>query len=155
VSIFTTGRRFMHLSGSDRTTVLETVLGVSATRVGLRIFGFRRWKNLIDRIASPPGNAADQARLAEAAQVARIFGAAVRHLFFRSNCLEQAMTLCYILRRRGMRAEVHFGARKQSAGIEAHAWVAYLNVPLNEDQGEHRHFLPFEGANPLMETLPD
>ncbi len=63
------------------------------------------------------------------------------------------MTLCYLLRRRGIPADLRFGARKQSARLEAHAWVEHLGVPLNEDQGEHRHFLPFD--NPLMETLPD
>jgi hypothetical protein len=155
-------RRFAHLSGSDRTTVLHAVFCLVATSAGLRIFGFRRWKNLLDRRASSPGGAAvseiaprDPSRLPEATHVARLFSAAARHLFLRTNCLERAMTLYFLLRRRGIAAELHFGARKQSAALEAHAWVAYLNIPLNEDQGQHRHFLPFQGANSLMETLPD
>ena len=65
------------------------------------------------------------------------------------------MTLYFLLRRRGLAAELHFGARKNSAGLEAHAWVSYTGVPLNEDHGEHRHFLPFDGVNTQLETLPD
>jgi hypothetical protein len=162
VGLISASRRFAHLSGSDRTTVLHAAFCLVATSIGLRIFGFRRWKNLLDRRASSSSGTAaseitraDPARLPEATHVARLFSAAARHLFVRTNCLEQAMTLYFLLRRRGIAAELHFGARKQSALLEAHAWVAYLNVPLNEDHGEHRHFLPFKGTNSLMETLPD
>lgn len=162
MGLISASRRFAHLSGSDRTTVLNAAFCLFATCIGLRILGFRRWKNLLDRRVSSSDRTvirenapADPARLPEATHVARLFSAAVRHLFLRTNCLEQAMTLYFLLRRRGIAAELHFGARKQSAALEAHAWVAYLGTPLNEDQGQHRHFLPFKGTNSLMETLPD
>lgn len=64
------------------------------------------------------------------------------------------MVLWFILRRRGVAAEMRFGARKAAARLEAHAWVECMNVALNEEQGEHLHFLPFEGAA-MMESLPD
>jgi len=126
--------------------------------MGLRIFGFRRWKTLLERCASAAQRrapSADPERLPEAAHVTRLLSSAARHFFLRTNCLEQAMTLYFLLRRRGIAAELHLGARKRSAGLEAHAWVAYRNLPLNEDHGEHRHFLPFESVNPYLETLPD
>ncbi len=63
------------------------------------------------------------------------------------------MALCHVLHRHGIPAELRFGARKESAGLEAHAWVEHLGVPLNEDRGEHLHFLPFE--NPQRESLTD
>jgi hypothetical protein len=157
VSIISASRRFAQLSGSERTTVLKAAFCLFATWIGLRVVGFRRWKNLIDLLVFPAPHAAlpDPARLPEAALLARLLSATARHLFLRTNCLEQALTLYFLLRHRGLVAELHFGARKCSAALEAHAWVAYLGVPLNEDLGEHRHFLPFTDANPVMETLPD
>jgi Transglutaminase-like superfamily len=157
VSFISASRRFAHLTGSDRTTVLSAALWLSATWIGLRVLGFRRWKLFLDRLASSVQRAAlpDPARLPEAVMVTRLLSAAARHLFFPTNCLEQALTLYFLLRRRGLAAELHFGARKSSAALEAHAWVAYLGVPLGEDLGAHRHFLPFAEANPVMETLPD
>ena len=154
---FDAWRRFSHLSGSDRTTVLEAAVYLCATWMGLRVCGFRRWKKIVEQSLSPvPQDALpDPARLPEAVNVSRLLSAAARHLFLQTNCLQQALTLYFLLRRRGLAAELHFGARKQSALLEAHAWVTYLHVPLNEDQGQHRHFFPFEGANRLMETLPD
>ena len=129
VSFLTAWRRFLHLPGSDRATVLQAAVCLSATWLGLRLLGFRRWKILLDRLlSSSKHSAATDPAL-----------------------LPQALLLC----RRGIAAELRFGARKQAARLEAHAWVACLGVSLNEDLGEHRHFLPFDGVNPLMETLPD
>jgi len=157
VSIFSASRRFGHLRGSERTTVLQAAFCLFVTWIGLRVVGFRRWKNLIDLLVSPAQCAAlpEPARLPEAATVTRLLSAAARHFILRTNCLEQALTLYFLLRHRGILADLRFGARKESARLEAHAWVSYLGVPLNEDLGEHRHFLPFTDAIPIMETLPD
>jgi hypothetical protein len=154
VSPLNAWRRFWQLSSFERSTILAAAAGLTATWLALRILGFHRWKNSLDRRTSgPPVATTNSAQLPCALLVARLQSAAARHLFFRTNCLEQAMTLCYLLRRRGIPADLRFGARKQSSRLEAHAWVEHLGVPLNEDHGEHRHFLPFD--NPLMETLPD
>jgi hypothetical protein len=155
VSILFASRRFAQLSGSDRAMVLKSAISLSATWAGLRIVGFRRWNNLLDRFVRAPVAEPNPSRLQEATHIMRLLSSAARHLFLRTNCLEQAMTLYFLLRRRGLAAELHFGARKNSASLEAHAWVACSGVPLNEDHGEHRHFLPFEAVNPQMETLPD
>ena len=147
----------MQLSGSDRATVFRATLLLAATWFALRIAGFSRWKSFLERRlpATSSSAPADSGALPEAQRLARLHSAAARHLFLRTNCLEQATSLYFLLRRCGLPAELHFGARKQAALLEAHAWVACQGVPLNEDQGQHRHFLPFDGVTPLMETLPD
>jgi len=155
VALLNAWRRFWLLRGAERSTVIAAAFELLATWFALRILGFRRWKNILDRRSSVPlaSAAADSDQLTTALRIARLQSAAARHILFRTNCLEQAMTLCYALRRRGIAADLRFGARKESARLEAHAWVEVRGVPLNEDQGEHRHFLPFD--NPMMETLPD
>jgi len=155
VSTISASRRFAQLSGSDRTIVLKSAVCLSATWAGLRIVGFRRWKDLLNHFVEAPVAVPNASRLPEATHVTRLLSSAARHLFLRTNCLEQAMTLYFLLRRRGLAAELHFGARKNSSLLEAHAWVSYTGAPLNEDRGEHRHFLPFDGVNTHLETLPD
>jgi hypothetical protein len=121
--------------------------------LALRLIGFRRWSGFLERRAMVVNAAANSPQLAEARDLTRLLSAAANHLFVRTNCLEQATALCYVLRRRGISAELRFGARKDAAGFEAHAWVEHRGVPLNEDRGEHLHFLPFE--NPQRESLTD
>ena len=51
--------------------------------------------------------------------------AAARNLFFHTNCLEQSLVLWWLLRRRGIAADLRIGARKDSDRFEAHAWVEF------------------------------
>ena len=153
MSFFSALRRFWQLPGSERSIVLQSAFWLTATWLALRLIGFRRWSGFLDR-RSIAGNATENvSQIAEARNITRLLSAAAPYLFVRTNCLEQATALCYVLRRRGISAELRFGARKESAGFEAHAWVEHLGIPLNEDRGEHLHFLPFE--NPQRESLTD
>jgi len=59
----------------------------------------------------------------------------------RTECLEQSLALWYLLRRRGVGAELTFGMRQYPFG--AHAWVTYRGEPLNEDREALRHYVAF------------
>ena len=59
----------------------------------------------------------------------------------RIECLEQSLALWYLLRRRGVAAELAFGMRQYPFG--AHAWVTYRGEPLNEDREALRHYVAF------------
>jgi transglutaminase superfamily protein len=157
VSTFNAWRRFAALSVTEQSVVLQAAVWLSATWFGLRVCGFRRWQNFLAKFASdaPQSAAPDCDLLPQAFQTARLHAAAARHIFLHTNCLERALVLAFLLRCRGIAADLRFGARKEAARLEAHAWVEYRGVPLDEDLGEHRHFLPFEGLKPLLETLPD
>jgi hypothetical protein len=153
VSFFSALRRFWQLPGSERSIVLQSALWLTATWIALRLIGFRRWSGFLER-RSIVGNASENSsQLVDAKNITHLLSAVADHLLVRTNCLEQATALCYVLHRRGIPAELRFGARKDSAGLEAHAWVEHMGIPLNEDRGEHLHFLPFE--NPRRESLTD
>jgi hypothetical protein len=146
-------RRLWQLPGSERSIVLQSAFWLTATWLALRLVGFRRWSGFLERGSIVTNATGNSSQLVAARNITRLLSAAASHLFVRTNCLEQAMALSYVLRRRGIPGELRFGARKDSAALEAHAWVEHLGVPLNEDRGEHLHFLPFE--NPQRESLTD
>ena len=148
-------KRFWRLSALERGVVLEATGGLLATWAGLRLIGFRRWERVL-AVFSPPANTtgpAQGASLQESALlVARMQEAAARNLFFRANCLEQSLVLCWLLRRRGIDAVLRIGARKESERFEAHAWVELDSQVLNDASAEHRHFVPFERPILSMEA---
>lgn len=78
--------------------------------------------------------------------IARMEAAAGRHLPFQPNCLEQSLTLWWLLRRRGIPADLRIGVRKDAASFEAHAWVESGGTVLSESGDEHTNYVPFEGA---------
>ncbi|MFZ1973376.1 MAG: lasso peptide biosynthesis B2 protein [Candidatus Acidiferrales bacterium] len=140
-------KRFQKLSSLERGIVLEAAGGLLATWVGLRLIGFRRWEHLL-AVLVPSVSATGAVRGASdhepALLIARMQEAAARNLFIRTNCLERSLVLCWLLRRRGMVAELRIGVRKDSDRFEAHAWVERNSQVLNDASEEHRHFVPFE-----------
>jgi hypothetical protein len=57
-----------------------------------------------------------------------------------------------MLRRRGIAGELCVGARHESGAFEAHAWVEFAGIVLNDVSGEHHHFTPFESVAAATET---
>ena len=142
-----TWHRFRQLSAQSQRIAVKAAVALAATWIGLRVAGYRRWRRLLDsrasaRQASEAGTAARESALA----VARLEASAARHLLLRTNCLEQSLVLWWLLRRRGIAAELRIGARKEHGQFEAHAWVELEGVVLNDAQGQHLHFAPFDGA---------
>lgn len=134
---------------------LEAAAGLAATWVGLRVAGFRRWKELLGRLAPRlvlDAGVFDVSLDETARQIVRMEQAAARHLFFGTNCLEQSLVLWWLLRIRGIAAELRIGARKEENCFEAHAWVEFHGAILNGSGEEHLHFVPFEGQAITMET---
>lgn len=148
-------RRFWSLSGYSRIVVLEAAIALAAGWIGLRFAGLRRWQKLLAGLApgtSDPASATDPVRLESARAIARLELAAARHLFFNTNCLEQSLALWWLLRRRGIAAELRIGARKHEGRFEAHAWVESGGRVVSEAGAEELNFVPFDASMVTMET---
>jgi Transglutaminase-like superfamily len=155
-----TWRRFRSLTGIERRTVLEAAAAMTATWLGMRVAGSNFCKAALSRVgrmadgnANPANRASD---LETANRLARLQIATARSLFFPTNCLDRSLALCWMLRRRGMPAELRIGARKEAKQLEAHAWVELYGSALGDAGEEHLHFVPFENlpASTSMEAQP-
>ena len=146
--IMQSSRTFWSLTGAEREIAWAAARGLTATWLGLRVFGFRRWKEFVDRRAEyPHGTSAGQRVCGTSApRIVQLEAAAARNLFFKTNCLEQSLVLWSLLRHRGFDAKLKFGARKDAGKFEAHAWVELDGEPLNNESDENRGFVPFDGA---------
>jgi hypothetical protein len=148
-----TWHRFWRLTGFERGVALEAAVALVATWFGLRAAGFRRWHATLAWLApSPAAYDTKQDSISSARAIARMEQSAANHLFFRANCLEQSLTLWWLLHRRGIAAELRIGARKDAGRFEAHAWVESSGVVLNDTSESHLHFVPFDGRVSAMET---
>jgi len=150
-----TWRGFWRLSGRSRGAALQAAAALAATRVGLRLAGFQRWKAVLVWLApqnAAPARSPAPAQIATARDVARIQEAVSRHLIFHASCLEQSLVLWWLLGKRGIPASLRIGARKEAGRFEAHAWVELGSVVLNDSGEAHLHFAPFDGSIISMET---
>jgi hypothetical protein len=154
-----TWQAFWRLGAGDQILVFEAAAMLLASRVGLRLFGFQRWKKFLSPSVPAVKNSLHSGMLAEkdekielSHKIARLEAAASRRLFVRVNCLEQSLTLWWLLRRRGIDAELRIGGRKENGRFEAHAWVEFDGVVLSEADNEHHDFVPFEDPASPVET---
>jgi len=144
---------FQRLSGFERGVAIEAGVALPVTWAGLRLAGFRRWKSVLARLASCPVENSTATPLLEGARtIARMEAAAARNVLFHPTCLERSLVLWWLLRSRGILAELCVGARKDGERFEAHAWVEVDGAILNDPGEPHVHFVPFDGPITPVET---
>lgn len=87
--------------------------------------------------------------LVSAAQLHRLVGMAARLHLLPMTCLVRANTLCWMLSRRGIPAQLRIGANKTSYEIHTHAWVEIEGQPVGEAEdiaGRFKVLSPIERA---------
>jgi len=133
---------------------LEAAAALTLTWIVLRSFGFRRWQKLLSRLtpAAPNSFEVSESLLDRCRAIARIEQSVARRLPFQSNCLDQSLVLWWMLRRRGVAAEMHIGGRKEAAHFKAHAWVETDGYTFPEMNGGHPPFTPFDRPIESVET---
>jgi len=140
-------RRFRKRPPEDRLLILRAALILPLTGIGLRLFGFRRWKKLIEKFPLPAhlleSMPADLQR-ETALRAVRAVRSVELHGPTHPNCLERSMTLWWLLRREGVNGELHIGARKEGGRFEAHAWIELGGQVLNDGAEVHQHYARFD-----------
>ena len=147
--------RFLDLPREKRALVLRAALLLCLTLAGLRLLGFRRFRELIKRFSQGPKNA--EARGAGRARewTAKIVGVSFsveRNFPLKPNCLERSLALWWMLRRDGIPADLHIGGRKSERRFEAHAWVEWDGGVLNDSVDVHEHYARFDAPIAAVEA---
>jgi len=140
-------RRFRALDGQAQGTFLRAMLALPLVSQSLRWRGLRATQKSLQRRQAPGGKPTKFEK--EKLEVTvRMLKAAVRHSPGQPSCLEESLTLWWLLARQGISSEVRIGIRKQAENFEAHAWVERDGIALNEPEAKHRHYAAFESEFP-------
>jgi hypothetical protein len=135
--------RLLALSWPERGLLLQAAFLLPLTWAGLRLFGLPRLHGWATRPA------AGAARMDPTPQAIGVLVAvAGNRLPFPSTCLTRSLLLLWLLRRRGLRAELRIGVRRVEAEIESHAWVELDGEPVNETQEVAGRFAVFDAPLP-------
>ena len=147
-------RRFFNRNPEERALIVRAMVILPLTGIGLRVFGFRRCKEWMEQISnalkSPPVRE-PAAEVAIAERAVRAIRSAELHGLAAPNCLERSLVLLWLLRRQGIRGELHVGARKSGARLEAHAWVELRGQVLNDHPEVDHHYARFDAPIAIAE----
>jgi len=128
-------------AGAGGGTVLAASLLLPLAGLALHTIGVRRALRLF--AGGRRGKGTCDLQMAE--RVARDVERAGReYSLYPVDCLVRSLVVVFLLRRRGIAAELRLGVRTLTGRFEAHAWVEHLGVPLGEDADVARVFDAFE-----------
>jgi hypothetical protein len=139
-------QRYRALDPASQRTFRRAAILLPLVRWSLRLRGYgQTFASLQKRVLSQPGRAENQPEAREKVHITcRMVHAALRYSFAQYTCLEESLTLWYLLRKQGIAACLRIGVRKENGKFEAHAWVEYDGEALNQDEAMHRHYAAFE-----------
>ena len=100
----------------------------------LRCLGVRRTYRLLGGAAAGagPASAVPLAAQASAVRLGQLLDIASRHGPYAATCLRKSLALWWLLRRRGLSAELRIGVAKVDAQMQAHAWVELAGRVIND-----------------------
>ena len=129
--------------------VVGALLILVLVDVGFRLFGFSRVFLFVDRLMRRSMMAAGP--IADRRRVTCLVREAVRsacRFYYRRrlDCLPRSLTICVLLRRRGVPATLRIGVKRFP--FAAHAWVECLGEVVDEEIEDWRH----EPYVPILST---
>jgi hypothetical protein len=136
-------KRLLRLPRTERRLLFSALSWLPLTGLCLRVVGLRRTFGWMRRRASVrsavegDGPTQDQVRA-----TARMVARACRAMPYRVGCLRSALVLWWLLARRGVACRLLIGVGKPETGFEAHAWVEWGDMVLNDDDGVRERFVP-------------
>ncbi len=150
---------FRHMTWPERWAAGHAFAALTGVRLALAILGFRRTQARLTRWAGDPAAVASHSATETAATPppARpgdgLFIASTVCALDRAarcgpghpSCLPRALALWWLLRRRGIPADLRIGARRAAGRLEAHAWVEHDGQVLGDQADVHVRFAAFAG----------
>lgn len=125
----------------EKFIALGLLLALPALHASLRIAGYVRTKQCIDRLTGGRSkrepNGAELKRAERLAQLAMLAG---RRGLIEVACLGQSLLVYGLLRARGLSPDLAIGTRRKGEALDAHAWVELAGIALAQRNLAHQRF---------------
>jgi len=141
-------QRYRALDPEARKLFRRAVILLPRIASSLRIRGFKKTKDALQK--KLPVVRSQQIRDQHAAQTVqmtcRMVRAGAHYGILQPTCLVESLALWYLLQRQFLPANLRIGVRKVSEKFEAHAWVEFEGMALNQAGEQHRHYAAFDSG---------
>lgn len=136
------------LSQQERLLLVQAFILLPTIAFSLQIWGMQRTQTVLFNLSaktllSMPSSSEVQDQIK---QTAFIVEKAAHYSRLWSNCLRKSLVLWFLLRRRGVISELRIGVRRENATFQAHAWVEYQGIVLNDMPNVREQFVMFESS---------
>ena len=137
--------KFIALPWPERRTLLTAIVLLPLFWLGLHCFGLRRLQTWLQR---PEPATATSLSMNEIVRIAALVNGAAALASIPATCLTRSLLLGWMLRRRGVASQLRIGVRMNQGKLDAHAWVEYAGVPINDQLDVGQRFAAFDEILP-------
>ncbi len=138
-------RQLSEFSSPERKVLLIALLLLPITAIALQIKGFR-WTQAFYNKCSPNNISRNSvsSQLLEARSTARMVTIAANHGPYRANCLKKSLVTWWWLTKKGIQSELKIGVNKEAGDFNAHAWIEFQGVVVNDRAEINEQFSIFD-----------
>ena len=143
--------KLRRLSPNERRLLLRAFLLLPLIHFALLLLGYSRLRRVMEKLIpykSTDIPLSDAEILKRARKNARIVSIAAQHGLYKATCLRRSLLVWWFLRREGVQGRICFGVRMCARKLEAHAWVEYKGMVVNDSLKVHDRYTA------LREVLP-
>ncbi len=137
-------RKFMSLPATDRWLLVQILVFLPLTRIGLRFTGLKRTFFVLTWLATYSRQQPTSDETEEIERLKRWIRFTKLHGPYRGNCLSRSLLLHSLLLRKGIQCELRVGTRNSAGEFLAHAWLEYKGYPVNAGPRVHQKYSVFQ-----------
>ena len=135
----------VRLEGEERSLFIQSYILLLLVDISLRFRGLRGTQTALAKLCPQP-EPGKTVEWSEVRQIARMVKLAVKYSPPWASCLRKSLVLWYLLRRQGIDSDLRIGSRRNEGKFEAHAWIEYQGMVLNDTQDVRQRFVMFKQA---------
>ena len=139
------------LSWKERRLLVQSALLLPVVHLALFVLGYARLHRVMERLTpSKPGDRtlSESETLKRAGEITRLVSIAAGHGLYRATCLRKSLLVWWFLRKDGIQSNICFGVRMIDSTLEAHAWVEWNGMILNDSTTVREQFQTLRDALP-------
>ena len=133
------------LSFFEVLTLVVSVLTLPVVSLLLKLRGFRKTERIMALLSRL--GMRSEASPVRVDQAARMVSIAAVQGPYKARCLEQALTVWWMLGLMGIRSTIRLGIYKSGEAVEAHAWVLHEGKIVIGQMNEQKAFTPLLDVN--------
>lgn len=138
--------QFRRLNAMQQRTLLAAWLWLPLFWMGLRVLGLPRFQAWF---LQTPTKSTRALTLADIRALGEAVNIAARHTPFPAACLTRSLLLGWLLQRHGVQSQLRIGVRLTQGALDAHAWVEFEGIPVNDRPDVSAQFASFGDLIPL------
>lgn len=134
---------WIDLTPHERSLLLQACVMLPIVALSVHLAGLRRTQLILTQF-TPQISTTPHLDSYQVKRTAYLVGIAARYSKPWSNCLKRSLVLWYLLRRQGIMSDLRIGVRRDRGEFQAHAWIEYEGMVLNDSPSVYEHYIAFE-----------